>query len=907
MLQLDGTNDYVSVTSTALDLNSDDLTISFWAQGDSSLDNMSNLTVLHAQNTAGTKTIEIKYPSTGMVSFEAGDDSSTDSASSTVNVADYNTTTWVHWAFTKDSTSDEMRIYRNGVLVATASSKSQTLGTFNEIYLGARKTGATTFENHFKGKLAHIRLFGKTLSASEVADLTQNDRQRLQAYWPLDDTAVQGSNTIVTDASGNGLSGILQGTPSVITDNRFSNVLQLDGINDYVNIPATNLDLGGDNLTISFWAQGETSPGTSVDFTVLHTQNTEGTKTIEVKYPSTGSFVFEAGNANSTDTVTETGVQGDYNNASTWIHWAMTKNSNNGEMKLYRNGILVETAVSKTQDLGTFNEIYLGAKKGTDGSFSNYFQGKLAHIRIYNNALNTSQIASIIRTDEIAATTFDRLHPLEFTLLDSNGESVLQLQSNAQDLDLVVHNVSDRIIEWESNTSAPSESNYHIWVQFRPGIITNDGVITDAIGVRDTANWAIAQQNNNGLVNLYLVRKTALSLASEQELNIELTDVLADITQGTRSTRVRYVFQQMHYTGQANNSLQNSRTAHLLLTRGMVLNAPLVAYVEGSNRLLNDGAAENSLNVKIVANRTVSLTRGANADATNTSRIILAFLTDDHPAALATSDQLTAALTSPTVTIAGGSNTGTIEVDKATQTNATEWTIYLNGTGTLTLNQGDSLNLSISGLITGEDAGLTEISFIYENILHHPDHRANLVLEKAPLIFDSDNNIGIGTSTPSSKLHVAGNTSVTVFEGNVGIGTSTPSSKLHVAGNTTIGTNASEANLDIKGTFTINGNAPIQYHTHRAEAGDQTIDTELSVNDWIVTIAGFAIDNLDFPTTTIIHCQPFVQSNTWKIGIFPEEKPTTGYFVVSYLAISRKIISGERTFDTVNSTNNPLR
>ncbi|HAS42666.1 MAG TPA: hypothetical protein DCS93_19455, partial [Microscillaceae bacterium] len=140
VLQLDGTNDYVSIASTTLDLSSDNLTISFWAQGDSSLTTMSNLTVLHAQNTAGTKTIEVKYPSTGMVSFEAGDASSTDSASSTVNLADYNTTIWVHWAFTKDSTSDEMKIYRNGVLVATTTSKSQTLGTFNEIYLGASKT-----------------------------------------------------------------------------------------------------------------------------------------------------------------------------------------------------------------------------------------------------------------------------------------------------------------------------------------------------------------------------------------------------------------------------------------------------------------------------------------------------------------------------------------------------------------------------------------------------------------------------------------------------------------------------------------------------------------------------------------------------------------------------------------------
>jgi len=73
-----------------------------------------------------------------------------------------------------------------------------------------------------------------------------------------------------------------------------------------------------------------------------------------------------------------------------------------------------------------------------------------------------------------------------------------------------------------------------------------------------------------------------------------------------------------------------------------------------------------------------------------------------------------------------------------------------------------------------------------------------------------EGNIGIGTATPSAKLHVTdGN--VAVMNGNIGIGTTTPSAKLHVTGgnvavmegNVGIGTTNPQYKLD------VNGNAKV--------------------------------------------------------------------------------------------------
>ena len=57
-----------------------------------------------------------------------------------------------------------------------------------------------------------------------------------------------------------------------------------------------------------------------------------------------------------------------------------------------------------------------------------------------------------------------------------------------------------------------------------------------------------------------------------------------------------------------------------------------------------------------------------------------------------------------------------------------------------------------------------------------------------------DGNVGIGTTSPTQKLHVAGNAYFSGnanFSGNVGIGTTTPDTKLHVSGNTYLGGTAS--------------------------------------------------------------------------------------------------------------------
>ena len=78
-----------------------------------------------------------------------------------------------------------------------------------------------------------------------------------------------------------------------------------------------------------------------------------------------------------------------------WYHVAATYNHNTGENSLYLDGVL-----AKTQNIGTGYEIStddaqvrMGAKDG-DGR---RFQGRIAHMKVYDVALNADQISAAMK------------------------------------------------------------------------------------------------------------------------------------------------------------------------------------------------------------------------------------------------------------------------------------------------------------------------------------------------------------------------------------------------------------------------------------------------------------------------------------------------------------------------------
>ncbi|MFO0575921.1 MAG: LamG-like jellyroll fold domain-containing protein [Polyangia bacterium] len=121
------------------------------------------------------------------------------------------TNTWMHLVATLDSTGVG-KIYKNGVAMTVTSTGTYALPgstTRTSGYIGRSNWPSDAL---FPGKLAHVKLWTRVLSADEVSDSYTSTRpvstSGLAGWWPLDD----GAGTTARDRSGRGRSGTLSAT-----------------------------------------------------------------------------------------------------------------------------------------------------------------------------------------------------------------------------------------------------------------------------------------------------------------------------------------------------------------------------------------------------------------------------------------------------------------------------------------------------------------------------------------------------------------------------------------------------------------------------------------------------------------------------------------------------------------------
>ncbi|HVR84115.1 MAG TPA: LamG domain-containing protein, partial [Planctomycetota bacterium] len=217
-----------------------------------------------------------------------------------------------------------------------------------------------------------------TAAAGSAADPS------LVAWWTLD----EGTGAAAADSSLNRVSGTLRGNP-VWTSGKRRGALSFDGQKDYVEIPKNPKFYLPGPLTVTAWVNVAILPRSEWGMYLFSDYSSDGARsTFALRVMSSGAAQFlwqtedaEPPVASSSGRLTP----------GTWAHLAGVWDGT--ARMLYVNGVLDGTAkgAQARPDIG--GNVSIGRPGAYNGL---YFSGRIDDVRIYNRALSTAEIRSLV-------------------------------------------------------------------------------------------------------------------------------------------------------------------------------------------------------------------------------------------------------------------------------------------------------------------------------------------------------------------------------------------------------------------------------------------------------------------------------------------------------------------------------
>lgn len=258
----------------------------------------------------------------------------------------------------------------------------------------------TTHEENAAGIVDNLRIYNYARTSDEVltdyndgiaARLGENNQdlnKGLVGYWDME----EGGGQTVYDKSGNGYDGILgasstaEGNDPVFVSGRNSTGangtgLKFDGINDYVNFNAIQKN---SVYSISVWIDG------------LRTQSYGGIAHANGDSLSRWGLSLEGGDItskNSNGVTSDFWHMEEYNETNFPAGWHLVTVTDDGTTrKYYKDGKFISQYTNVVTNSGVDITFWMG--RGGSSS-SNYFDGSIDELRIYNRVLSEDEIRQL--------------------------------------------------------------------------------------------------------------------------------------------------------------------------------------------------------------------------------------------------------------------------------------------------------------------------------------------------------------------------------------------------------------------------------------------------------------------------------------------------------------------------------
>ncbi len=525
-IDFDGVDDYISYANN-INFDNNDFTISSWIYIDGASGGTIPRFYIFSQrvnNTGDGEPIVNLYvddSSGNLVSDIRDNVGQIVSATGTISV---NYGTWNHVAVVK--TGSSLTLYVNNYL---DTSQSHTLsGDFDagavHRYIGKHRYLNTDY-SFSNGKIDDLRVYNRALSAADISALYNssdiscsnpngvtgemrfNKDKRVMQYcnssnwvaigakktalnnglighWGLDET----TGTTAADLSGNGNDGAMTGGLDATTDSvngAVDSALNFDGISDYIQVTndAVLNNVSSGEVSISAWVHISDTGVTQRFISKYDIAGGAGSVNYTLWVDSSDEFKFCTGECNPAQISSAPAIY------DQWVHLVGIHDGTN--TTLYVNNIAQTSAVTPNPPADSNWDLFIATKS----DLSEFMNGKIDDIRIYNRALSVTEIGDLYnlknkctapstnlighwKLDETSGSVInDSIGVNNGTWSDSTGNNVTEETTDGQDGNAIDFDGVDDYINIPDNASldfGSSDFTVSTWVKKQTAVSSWD-------------------------------------------------------------------------------------------------------------------------------------------------------------------------------------------------------------------------------------------------------------------------------------------------------------------------------------------------------------------------------------------------------------------------------------------------
>jgi hypothetical protein len=389
---LDGSDDHVLIPDdNSLDMT-DQITVMTWIKPDIS-QNTAERIVTKLFSTAWFFGYDASGVNAESLDLYINGASRAETSADVLSVGQWN---YVGFTYNKDAGgTDEVKIYHNGVVVATGDYSTAIGVNTQDILIGEYSAGGFNFD----GKIDDVRIYNRALSASEVSRLYDlgntthinktlpSVQDGLIGHWTFD-----GKDMIdnVADVSGQGNNGSLVGQTSTTTAiGVMGQALSFDDVDDYVTVAdSSDWNISSGDFTISVWAKHATASSVGQKHYIAQSVSNDYYWFIRREISGNVYFIYKNGdntaahrlNLDFITTVADTD----------WHHIVLKKEGSTWSG--YIDNVFANSNTGSPSEGDMAEPLELGRLSFVP---TLNFDGKMDDIRIYNRALSADEITRL--------------------------------------------------------------------------------------------------------------------------------------------------------------------------------------------------------------------------------------------------------------------------------------------------------------------------------------------------------------------------------------------------------------------------------------------------------------------------------------------------------------------------------